>query len=502
MLVADSTAAGIDPPRRRRRDLPRAGDRRRPARDRRRAPARPGQGQARDRPGDRHARLAGLAAVRGRRSPTSWSRSTAAPARSCVRATSSATPPGPPRSTTRTRSSSRAATPGLRDRKDKDSPLLTSLRLTLQLPRITSGKGCLSGTYVDARIGEKGQEGLRQGARLHRRHALEQPLRGADGLLPHRPHPRLRRRLGLSKPLRRKPQKVLADAITDDNSFYSSPDARAGARHRRRRRRRGRRRDRPRVRPLAPGPGVARLAAEARGGDDGRGLRRLRRRDDVGPDHRREPVRHLHLRLGRDRLLAHGHLRPARRTAPTTSRRPSASAGRRSTASARSGRRRCSTSGSRWATTRRAARSWTGSRSSPTSCSRGSRTSSDGARALIAADNLLYAGAHAAAIEAAMVQKRFCKRVRLLTARRRERAASSGRFRQKIWPAGVREGDPRRADWLRLRTGQLDARRGTVGGSLAGRCLVQCATYGGRCKGALKNRRRAPEPALRAAAGR
>ena len=38
--------------------------------------------------------------------------------------------------------------------------------------------------------------------------------------------------LGLSKPLRRKPQKVLADAITDDNSFYSSPDARTGARHR------------------------------------------------------------------------------------------------------------------------------------------------------------------------------------------------------------------------------------------------------------------------------
>ena len=33
----------------------------------------------------------------------------------------------------------------------------------------------------------------------------------------------------------------------------------------------------------------------------------------------------------------------------------------------------------------------------------------DGARALIAADNLLYAGAHAAAIESAMVEKRFCK---------------------------------------------------------------------------------------------
>ena len=33
----------------------------------------------------------------------------------------------------------------------------------------------------------------------------------------------------------------------------------------------------------------------------------------------------------------------------------------------------------------------------------------DGARALIAADELLYAGAHAAAIEAEMIERKFCK---------------------------------------------------------------------------------------------
>ena len=34
----------------------------------------------------------------------------------------------------------------------------------------------------------------------------------------------------------------------------------------------------------------------------------------------------------------------------------------------------------------------------------------DGARALIAADRLLYGGAHVAAIEAEMIERRFCKR--------------------------------------------------------------------------------------------
>ena len=34
----------------------------------------------------------------------------------------------------------------------------------------------------------------------------------------------------------------------------------------------------------------------------------------------------------------------------------------------------------------------------------------DGARALIAADGLLYGGAHVPAIEAELIERRFCKR--------------------------------------------------------------------------------------------
>jgi hypothetical protein len=34
----------------------------------------------------------------------------------------------------------------------------------------------------------------------------------------------------------------------------------------------------------------------------------------------------------------------------------------------------------------------------------------DGARALIAADELLYAGAHVPAIEAELIERQFCKR--------------------------------------------------------------------------------------------
>ena len=55
-----------------------------------------------------------------------------------------------------------------------------------------------------------------------------------------------------------------------------------------------------------------------------------------------EPVRHLHLRLGRDPYSPTGTCGRLADTAPTTSRRPSAGARRRSTASARSGRRPCS----------------------------------------------------------------------------------------------------------------------------------------------------------------
>ena len=99
------------------------------------------------------------------------------------------------------------------------------------------------------------------GPRLHGRHAVERPLRGPDGLLPHRPRPALHPDAsGSPKPLRRQAAEGASPTRSrDDNSFFSPPTHEIEVRHRRRRRRRGRRRDRARVRPLAPGPGRRRV---------------------------------------------------------------------------------------------------------------------------------------------------------------------------------------------------------------------------------------------------
>jgi hypothetical protein len=111
---------------------------------------------------------------------------------------------------------------GLKDRNDKDSDLLTGLRLPATLERITSTKGCLVGTYVDARQGKKAKpvcsptfdfSGLTRSdndfeavmAYFH----IDRTRAYADGL-------------GLSEALRGKPQKVRANGIPDDNSYYSS----------------------------------------------------------------------------------------------------------------------------------------------------------------------------------------------------------------------------------------------------------------------------------------
>ena len=118
----------------------------------------------------------------------------AAPARSCARATCSGDATGTATLYNPNPVVEQGGYSGLRDRKDKDSPLLTSLRLPVTLPRITSGKGCLLG-HLRRRPARQARRKkvCDRGARLHRRDALERPLRGADGLLPHRPHPRLRR---------------------------------------------------------------------------------------------------------------------------------------------------------------------------------------------------------------------------------------------------------------------------------------------------------------------
>ncbi len=297
---------------------------------------------------------------------------------------------------------------GLRDRKDKDSPLLTSLRLTLQLPRITSGKGCLSGTYVDARIGEKGHKVCdkaldftnitRSNSRFEALMAyfhIDRTRAYADAL-------------GLSKPLRRKPQKVLADAITDDNSFYSSQ-----------------------THELVLGTG---------GVDDGEDADVIVHEYGHSLQDQASPGS-LQKREGATMGEGFGDYVAAMMSALTTggspfdtcifdwdgiAYSPTGTCGRLAnrTYNVEKAERRCQKEihcvGEVWSSTLFGLRIALGN--DPQGRSVMDRVAlesnfmltrksnfADGARALIAADNLLYAGAHAAAIESAMVEKRFCK---------------------------------------------------------------------------------------------
>ncbi len=113
---------------------------------------------------------------------------------------------------------------GLKDRMDRDSPLLTSLLIPVTLERLTDTRGCLRGTYVDARLGKRGHK-------VCAKHADFTELTRSDdefeAVMAYYHVDRERAyadSLGLSEPLRHKPQRVLANAIPDDNSFYSPAD--------------------------------------------------------------------------------------------------------------------------------------------------------------------------------------------------------------------------------------------------------------------------------------
>ena len=111
---------------------------------------------------------------------------------------------------------------GLSDRRDKDSDLLTSLRQPVTLERITSAKGCLSGVYADARLGKKAEPVCRRGLDFT---DLTRADNEFEAVMSYFHIDRTRAyvdSLGLSKALRAKPQRVRANGITDDNSYYSS----------------------------------------------------------------------------------------------------------------------------------------------------------------------------------------------------------------------------------------------------------------------------------------
>ena len=232
--------------------------------------------------------------------------------------------------------------------------------------------------------------------------------------------------LGLSRALRGKPQKVRANGISADNSYYS-----------------------PMTRSMTLGTGgvddgedadvivheyghslqdqaVQGFGARRRGGVDGRGVRRLPGGGDVGADHRRRPaVRPLHLRLGR-RLLFRERVRSPGRQGARPGPGEAPLLGARSTAWARSGRAPCTSSAALLGADPQV-RSVIDRVVLESHFMLGRRAKfSDGARALIAADELLYAGAHAAAIEAEMVERGLC---------------GPGRDAEETWPAEPQGGE-------------------------------------------------------------
>lgn len=111
---------------------------------------------------------------------------------------------------------------GLRDAKDRDSALLTALRVPVSLLRITSSKGCLSGVYVDARLGKRAKPVCRPSLDFTEVRRSDDRF---EALMSYYHVDRTRayvESLGLSESLRGKPQRVRANGITDDNSYYSS----------------------------------------------------------------------------------------------------------------------------------------------------------------------------------------------------------------------------------------------------------------------------------------
>ena len=274
---------------------------------------------------------------------------------------------------------------------------------------IDNAKGCLKGQYVEALIGEQGKKACAPGYDFT---AVTRSNDTFEALMAYFHIDRTRfyaDGLGLSQPLRSKRQKVFVNAIPDDNSFYSSQ-----------------------TQQLVLGTGGVDDGEDAdvivheyghslqdqasprslqtrEGGDDRRGLRRLHGRRDVRPDDRPEPIRHLHLRLGRDLLLverAAAATPTVKQNLETAERKcqqgdPLRRPGRlvdavRAAPGARQRHQRPVDHGPRRPrgelhATRRA------------------RPTSRSPRAIVAADQLLYAGAHIPTIEADLVSRKFCK---------------------------------------------------------------------------------------------
>jgi hypothetical protein len=113
---------------------------------------------------------------------------------------------------------------GIKDNKDHDSSPLTSLRSQVVLKNLTAPKGCLKGRWVEARMGAK-------------RHRVCKASRNFNSVTRHDDRfealmayyfvnraQEYIQSLDMGVPINQRRQLVKADAIPDDNSFYSPGD--------------------------------------------------------------------------------------------------------------------------------------------------------------------------------------------------------------------------------------------------------------------------------------
>jgi hypothetical protein len=109
---------------------------------------------------------------------------------------------------------------GLRDRHDRSSRLLGRLRVPVELPRLTSPRGCLLGSYAKVDLGRKGR-------RVCKRSLTWTVGRSSDrfeALMAYFHVDRTRaylESLGLDDGLRKRPMVVHANAIRADQSFFT-----------------------------------------------------------------------------------------------------------------------------------------------------------------------------------------------------------------------------------------------------------------------------------------
>ncbi len=114
-------------------------------------------------------------------------------------------------------------TAGLRDDKNRDSSLLTSLRVPVKLERITGPAGCLEGIYVNARVGSGRRAKPVCSASLDFT-ALTRAAPEFEAVMAYFHIDTTRAyvdSLGLTEPLRSQPQVVDTNAFADDNSYFS-----------------------------------------------------------------------------------------------------------------------------------------------------------------------------------------------------------------------------------------------------------------------------------------